>query len=612
MPENLVSFPASPRVPPAIANACAVFLERWDGADITEGAHQLTDLLPEHVPGPLKLVILRALRQLDVPPFSSADAFRAAVARFADGEPELRTLGDIRRARRQTRLTLDKIAQQASLPVYLLRQLEWGDFRQWHSADWAERVARAYAREARLDPDRVFAIVDEERRAQLQAIVAPAEAVASAAPAPVVQPSLMKPPPELLVAHPPAALLATPADEVPLRVSGLSILAAEPPLRYSARRPGRVRRFALAAAAVCLFGAGLGVGGAIVQQRWSRDAGDVVVQRPSPREPVQPIDHRGPATPPRPTSAVAPEATDTTRSTEPLTQPKTQPLPSEDSTDLAGEVANPALPRAEPQLLSASGVGGPAFSPAFSNVGSAVFYHRDEGVGTALVKADRDETTGDLRVINIVEDNARNYHVRPSPDGSRIAFDSDRDGERGVYLANADGTEVRRVSGPGFAAVPSWSPDGLLLAFVRAERDQRTWNLWLLNLQTNEMRRVTDYRYGQPWGASWFPDGRRVAYSHEDRLTVLDLPTGTKRIFKSPRAGRLVRTPAVSPDGRHIVFQVYQDGAWMLNLRDGSMERILDDPTAEEFAWDSSGRRLAFHSRRSGSWSVWIMAGPSS
>jgi len=38
------------------------------------------------------------------------------------------------------------------------------------------------------------------------------------------------------------------------------------------------------------------------------------------------------------------------------------------------------------------------------------------------------------------------------------------------------------------------------------------------------------------------------------------------------------------------------------------MERVLDDATAEEFSWAPDGRRVAFHSRRSGEWGLWQMA----
>jgi Tol biopolymer transport system component len=239
-----------------------------------------------------------------------------------------------------------------------------------------------------------------------------------------------------------------------------------------------------------------------------------------------------------------------------------------------------------------------------------MFYHAQDGrTGpSALVRADTGEDGAILRITRVVDDKAQNFHARPSPDGSRIAFDSDRDGERGVYVADANGANVRRVSGDGFAAVPSWSPDGRTLAFVRAEPDRpRVWNLWLVHLESGDLRRLTSHRYGQPWGASWFPDGRRVAYSHEDRLVVLDVETGRERVFESPRKDRLIRTPAVSPDGERIIFQVHRDGAWLLDLEDGAMRKVLADPTAEEYAWSPDGRRVAYHSRRSGQWGVWLM-----
>jgi Tol biopolymer transport system component len=59
-----------------------------------------------------------------------------------------------------------------------------------------------------------------------------------------------------------------------------------------------------------------------------------------------------------------------------------------------------------------------------------------------------------------------------------------------------------------------------------------------------------------------------------------------------------------------VVFQVYRDGAWMLNLKDGSVVRISTDPSAEEFAWSPDRRRVAFHSRRDGEWDIWMMGPP--
>jgi Tol biopolymer transport system component len=249
-----------------------------------------------------------------------------------------------------------------------------------------------------------------------------------------------------------------------------------------------------------------------------------------------------------------------------------------------------------------------AYSPSFASNGSAVFFHTDGPQGSALKRVDRAVDGAVLHVATILDDGARNYHIQLSPDGETVAFDSDRDGERGVYLARPDGTDVRRVSGEGYAAMPRWSPDGRQLSLLRGERERpRVWNLWLLDLASGELARLTEHKYGQVWGGAWFPDGRQIAYSHEERLIVHELSTGRRAAYQSPKKGQLLRTPAVSPDGRYVIFQVFRDGGWLLDLTDGSMSRVLDDPSAEEFAWSPDGRRVAFHSRRSGEWGLWVM-----
>jgi WD40-like Beta Propeller Repeat len=263
------------------------------------------------------------------------------------------------------------------------------------------------------------------------------------------------------------------------------------------------------------------------------------------------------------------------------------------------------------QAVSATNTNG--FSPAFASNGTAIFFHtgRERDARSAIeVATAGSQTGGDLGIMTIVDDGAHNYHAQPSPDGRFVAFDSDRDGERGIYVANRDGSQVRRVSGAGYAAVPTWSRNNEWLAYIRAEADKPSvWNLWVQPAAGGSARRVTNYRYGQTWAASWFPDDRHIAYSHEDTLMVIDLQTGEATRYRTPVKGQLVRTPAVSPDGTKIIFQVFRHGAWLLHLADGSMQHVLTDPTAEEFAWSPDGRRVAFHSRRDGQWGIYVLWG---
>jgi WD40 repeat protein len=253
-----------------------------------------------------------------------------------------------------------------------------------------------------------------------------------------------------------------------------------------------------------------------------------------------------------------------------------------------------------------------AFSPAFAADGTAIFFHTggDRTARSAIEVATAvSRTGGDPGIMTIVDDGSHNSHAQPSPDGRFVAFDSDRDGERGIYVANRDGSRVRRVSGAGYAAVPTWSRNNEWLAYIRAEADKPSvWNLWVQPAAGGRARRVTNYRYGQTWAASWFPDDRRIAYSHEDTLMVMDLQTGEATRYRTPVKGQLVRTPAVSPDGTKIIFQVFRHGGWLLDLADGSMRRVLTDPTAEEFAWSPDGRRVAFHSRRAGQWGIYMLS----
>ncbi len=96
-----------------------------------------------------------------------------------------------------------------------------------------------------------------------------------------------------------------------------------------------------------------------------------------------------------------------------------------------------------------------------------------------------------------------------SPDGRRIAFDSERDGNSEIYVVNSDGGGLRRLTrnaGPDLA--PAWSPDGRRIAFAGSR------GIHVMNAdgsgQRNLMRKPT-----RDFAPTWSPDGRRIAFGSQ-------------------------------------------------------------------------------------------------
>jgi Tol biopolymer transport system component len=143
---------------------------------------------------------------------------------------------------------------------------------------------------------------------------------------------------------------------------------------------------------------------------------------------------------------------------------------------------------------------------------------------------------------------------------------------------------------------------------VRAEVDNpNVWNLWALDLDSGKSHRLTSNASGRPLGGSWFPDGHRIAYSGGGSIIVLDVATGKPAIYPSPQPGRKTGSPAVSLDGRWVIYAVSGDGAWLLDMADGSSRKVLSDPSIGDFTWSPDSGRVAYYNRREGEWNVWVM-----
>ena len=98
--------------------------------------------------------------------------------------------------------------------------------------------------------------------------------------------------------------------------------------------------------------------------------------------------------------------------------------------------------------------------------------------------------------------------------GSEMAFVSDRSGMPQVYIMSADGTNLRRVTtagGGGDASGPSWSPNGLFLAFHWRLSETGTYDIYVMEIATGRIIQLT-HDAGRNEHPTWSPDGRHLAF----------------------------------------------------------------------------------------------------
>jgi Tol biopolymer transport system component/DNA-binding winged helix-turn-helix (wHTH) protein len=200
-----------------------------------------------------------------------------------------------------------------------------------------------------------------------------------------------------------------------------------------------------------------------------------------------------------------------------------------------------------------------------------------------------------------------------SPDGSTIAFASDRSGRLEIYMRPlAAGAREVPVTTDGQDNVqPAWSPDGRYLAY----HSMRRGGLWLLPALGGTPRQISDFGSAPAWS----PDGRRIAFSslgqaalesvaqYSSSLWMLDVdadgPSKPRRLTE-PGRPPIGHGPLVfSPDGRDVLFVA--EGVWAVPSDGSTAVRELVKGSATDVAVAPDGGTVYWTGWERSNWHIW-------
>ncbi|HWR49690.1 MAG TPA: protein kinase [Bryobacteraceae bacterium] len=248
------------------------------------------------------------------------------------------------------------------------------------------------------------------------------------------------------------------------------------------------------------------------------------------------------------------------------------------------------------ELLAFAGHG--AGSPAISRQGRLAFMSspKDADIQRLDLVGSPADPHAPNPPVTVIASSRLDHTPQDSPDGSRIAFASDRSGSHEIWVCDRDGSNglpVTSFGGP-YTANPFWSPDGRWLAF--GSRPEGRHAAYLVSPGGGAPKRLTGTEI-DAGVAGWSRDGKWIYLTSRP----INGPIGANRIWKvSPDGGAPVPVTQgpgdgraiESPDGRFLFFLQNHDPIgtlWRMRLPSGEPEEILDAVYGLNFAVTDTG-----------------------
>ena len=196
--------------------------------------------------------------------------------------------------------------------------------------------------------------------------------------------------------------------------------------------------------------------------------------------------------------------------------------------------------------------------------------------------------------------------ARPASNQGWIVYVRGADAASGLWVMNTNGERQRQLTNIRDGE-PKWSPDGRQVAFTRLSRDDpESRGIYVINADGSNVRRPTDGSYdGQ---SAWSPDGQRIAFSRQVREEEDRDADGDNQEVLNDSG----RQPAWSPDGKKIAFSRFNmTGGRDIRVMDANganVKRLTDGGSSVDALprWSPDGAKIVFNSNRSGLFKIHV------
>ena len=183
-----------------------------------------------------------------------------------------------------------------------------------------------------------------------------------------------------------------------------------------------------------------------------------------------------------------------------------------------------------------------------------------------------DLTTGQRRAVARYA--GSNISPAASPDGSRVAMVLSKGGSPNVYVCNADGSGLKKLTSTSEDSSPCWSPDGRWICFATKINSRRL--LAKVPADGGEVQIVKTVGVSNPTEPDWSPDGKWIAFTSQmGEFDICVVPAG------GGAATILVRgeDPSWAPNSRTLICARRTSSyRYVLSLLDAPTKQVKDVP----------------------------------